>query len=108
MSTFAQTNNLMLILASQQHSVYLFQLLLGVSILSLTLTASVNTYFGAEPTWELVFVSCLRRADTRSAVAPDGDSLDPMCCLCGVKRRKSRADVCSYLQPDVKSGFIPM
>lgn len=43
-----------------------------------------------------------------SAVAPDGGSLDPVCYMFGVKRGRSRADVCSHQQPDSKSGFIPL
>lgn len=42
----------------------------------------------------------------RSAVAPDGGSLDPVCCVLGVKRRRSRADVCSHQQPDFKAGWL--
>lgn len=42
----------------------------------------------------------------RSAVAPDGGSLDPVCCVLGVKRRRSRADVCSHRQPDFKSSRL--
>lgn len=56
-----------------------------------------------------LFLRVARAGQTpRSAVAPDGGSLDPVCCVFGVKRRRSRADVCSHQQPDFKSGFIPL
>lgn len=46
-----------------------------------SLITSVNLCLGGEPTGELASVGCMRRADTRSAVATDGGSLDPACCV---------------------------
>lgn len=62
--------------------------------------------FGGKATSYLVSVSCRAEQNLRSVVAPDGGSLDPVCCVFGVKRGRSRADVCSHQQPDLKSGFV--